>query len=187
MMTWMNTWLKAQKANDGHQRDMHSYLTLPTDAWWRHGMEAFFASLALCEWNPPDSHQTGPITQRFYISLCMHQQTVEQTVLLPVIWHAMLCMGRDVVTQRRNFFEMGLRRHFDIIKTYVSQSTTIEAEWIHPSPVKQFYVTLHQVGPHSSIIIGWPNLRYECHIRITNYTGCSWGQHNGKFINRHKH
>ena len=28
-------------------------LSPPTDAWWRHQMETFFALLTLCEWNPP--------------------------------------------------------------------------------------------------------------------------------------
>ena len=187
MMTWVNTWVKAQKANDGHQLDMYSYLTLPTDAWWRHGMEAFFASLALCEWNPPDSHQTGSITQSFHIFLYMHEQTVEQAMLLSVIWYAMLCMGRNVMTQRDNFFEMGLQRHFDMIKICVTQSTNLEVQWNHPNPVKQFHLTLHQVDPHSSIIIGWPILIDECHIRITKYTECPWRQYNGKFINRYIH
>ena len=54
-------------------------------------METFSALLALSEWNPPVTSgfpSQRPVTQSFDVFLSVPQQTVEQTMEMPVIWDA---------------------------------------------------------------------------------------------------
>ena len=64
--------------------------------WWRHDMETFSASLALCEGKPPVASifpsQKGTVTQSFDIFSYTPQEMVEQTVQLPVIWNTEMLM-----------------------------------------------------------------------------------------------
>ena len=56
-------------------------------------METIFASLALCEGNPPAGHQWIPLTKAsdaelLYFLWCAPEQAVEQIIATPVIWDA---------------------------------------------------------------------------------------------------
>ena len=64
--------------------------------WWCHDMETFSSSLALCVGNPP---VTGGFPSQWASSVelqcflgCWPTQTVEQSVMLLVIWDAMMLM-----------------------------------------------------------------------------------------------
>ena len=62
-------------------------------AWWRHQMETFSALLALCEGNPPVTGgfpSQRPVTELWCFSWSAPEQTVEQTVKMPVIWDAIM-------------------------------------------------------------------------------------------------
>ena len=68
-------------------------------SWWHNQMETVSALLALCEANP-SGQRWIPLTKDSDTELwcflwCPSEQTVKQTVKLPVIWDAMMSLWRQ--------------------------------------------------------------------------------------------
>ena len=104
----MGTYATKSKHYNEYPCPEHYWTCCPGSYWytgvmtWRHDIETFSASLALCKGNPPVTGGFPSQRSQQYgaFVLCLPEEIVEETVELPVIWLAMAPMWCQVVTDR---------------------------------------------------------------------------------------